>query len=176
MCGQSPPMPLGVSMVEALLITLSAPLLVLVALWGAMCRKLRLAMCSKPAVCRGCCLQRIKGKPFSASTAFFRPYPVRRQRHSVSLPAAPQAFCVMLKFLQHQAAIKRTFSMIIYRKPSPLHFASKIAARPESGVTVYFVHSGIRAGTGAFQSQRLGSNRPYQLLAGRTQRNFAICR
>ena len=35
MCGQSPPMPLGVSMVEALLITLSAPLIVLVALWGA---------------------------------------------------------------------------------------------------------------------------------------------
>ena len=40
MCGQSPPMPLGVSMVEALLITLSAPLLVLVALWGAHVQKI----------------------------------------------------------------------------------------------------------------------------------------
>jgi hypothetical protein len=33
-------MPLGVSMVEALLITLSAPLLVLVALWGAHVQKI----------------------------------------------------------------------------------------------------------------------------------------
>ena len=40
MCGQSPPMPLGVSMVEALLISLSAPLLVLVALWGAHVQKI----------------------------------------------------------------------------------------------------------------------------------------
>lgn len=40
MCGQSPPMPLGVSMVEALLVTLSAPLLVLVALWGAHVQKI----------------------------------------------------------------------------------------------------------------------------------------
>lgn len=40
MCGQSPPMPLGVSMVEALLITLSAPLLVLMALWGAHVQKI----------------------------------------------------------------------------------------------------------------------------------------
>ena len=40
MCGQSPPMPLGVSMIEALLITLSAPLLVLVALWGVHVQKI----------------------------------------------------------------------------------------------------------------------------------------
>ena len=40
MCGQSPPMPLGVSMVEALLITLSAPLLILVALWGVHVQKI----------------------------------------------------------------------------------------------------------------------------------------
>lgn len=40
MCGQSPPMPLGLSMVEALLVTLSLPLLVLVAVWVAHVRKI----------------------------------------------------------------------------------------------------------------------------------------
>ena len=40
MCGQSPPMPLGVSMVEALLITLSIPLLVLVAVWVSHVQKI----------------------------------------------------------------------------------------------------------------------------------------
>ena len=40
MCGQSPPMPLGVSMVEALLLTLSVPLLVLVVLWMAHVQKI----------------------------------------------------------------------------------------------------------------------------------------
>lgn len=39
-CGQSPEMPLGFSMVEALLITLSAPLLVLLAIWALHIRKL----------------------------------------------------------------------------------------------------------------------------------------
>ena len=40
MCGQSPPMPLGVSMVEALLITLFIPLLVLVAVWVSHVQKI----------------------------------------------------------------------------------------------------------------------------------------
>ncbi len=40
MCGQSPAMPLGFSMVEGLLITLSAPLLVLIAAWIMHVRKM----------------------------------------------------------------------------------------------------------------------------------------
>ena len=40
MCGQSPPMPLGLSMVEALLVTLSAPLLVLITAWIMHVRKM----------------------------------------------------------------------------------------------------------------------------------------
>lgn len=40
MCGQSPAMPLGLSMVEALLITILIPLLVLVAVWVAQIRKM----------------------------------------------------------------------------------------------------------------------------------------
>lgn len=40
MCGQSPAMPLGLSMVEALLITISMPLLVLIAVWVAHIRKM----------------------------------------------------------------------------------------------------------------------------------------
>jgi disulfide bond formation protein DsbB len=40
MCGQSPAMPLGLSMVEALLVTISIPLLLLVAVWVAHIRKM----------------------------------------------------------------------------------------------------------------------------------------
>lgn len=40
MCGQSPAMPFGLSMVEGLLLTLSAPLLVLTAVWVAHVRKM----------------------------------------------------------------------------------------------------------------------------------------
>lgn len=40
MCGQSPAMPLGLSMVEALLVTLSIPLLLLIAVWVAHVRKI----------------------------------------------------------------------------------------------------------------------------------------
>lgn len=39
MCGLSPPMPLGFSMVEALLLTLSLPLLILIVAWGIQARK-----------------------------------------------------------------------------------------------------------------------------------------
>jgi disulfide bond formation protein DsbB len=40
MCGQSPAMPLGLSMVEALLVTISMPLLLLTAVWVAHIRKM----------------------------------------------------------------------------------------------------------------------------------------
>ena len=40
MCGQSPTMPLGLSMVEALLITISMPLLMLIAVWVAHIQKM----------------------------------------------------------------------------------------------------------------------------------------
>lgn len=40
MCGQSPLMPFGLSMVEALLITISIPLLLLIAVWVAHVRKI----------------------------------------------------------------------------------------------------------------------------------------
>ena len=40
MCGQSPAMPFGLSMVEGLLITLSIPLLLLIAVWVAHIRKI----------------------------------------------------------------------------------------------------------------------------------------
>lgn len=40
MCGQSPAMPFGLSMVEGLLVTLSIPLLVLVAVWATHLRKM----------------------------------------------------------------------------------------------------------------------------------------
>ena len=39
-CGQSPDMPLGFSMVEALLLTLSVPLLVLIGVWAMHMRKI----------------------------------------------------------------------------------------------------------------------------------------
>ena len=108
MYGQSPPMPLGVSMVEALLITLSAPLLVLVALWGAHVQKIAAAMCSKPAACRGCCLQRIKGKPFRFDRLF-------QALSGAPATAFSQPASCASSFLRHaevssyQTAIKRTF-------------------------------------------------------------------
>ena len=54
----------------------------------------------------------VEGQTFFASTALFRRYPVRRQRHSAACQLR-LAFCVTLKFLQHEAAIERTFSMIM---------------------------------------------------------------